>query len=307
MPYPLPPYPLAFTKVSLNQHNSNEYLSWNQSIYGRSPHALVIGPSAPARADVIERLLRYSAMRNIPALVVKPEAGEKDSVAFPAFAGPLTAARLLRALHDELHARAQYVHDGGAKLDEIPMLILAVDGLDTCINEWNEIAAGEDETSKVLLTSLNPIRAFDDLLAVGRSARIVLLVGAGGTEFLSRRHGQLRSLEIFGTRIGLGGLTLGDAHAMFNDEIEVSELVLEPNQALVGSDTGIKPAVHFLSDKGVPDRTRVKFTAFSEMYAQFLVDQKIPSVMKDDRLGSSVKMPDERFALDPVSSEMSQS
>ena len=282
MPYPLPPYPLAFTKVSLNQRNSNEHLSWNQSVYGRSPHVLVIGPPAPARADVIERLLRYTSARNIPALVVKPEAGEKDDSAFPPLTGPLTAARLLRALHDEFHARAQHIHNGSAKLDEIPMLVLAVDGIDTCMRQWDEIAAGDDEAAKVWLTSLDPITAFDDLLVLGRSAKIVLLVGAAGTESLTFRHGQLRNLEIFGTRIGVGGLTHDDARAMFNDEIDASEIIVEPTHALVGSATGHKPAMHVPSVKGVTDceRATPTFTAYSKIFARFLLDQKFADVVE---------------------------
>ncbi|MFI7166935.1 hypothetical protein ACIBM3_31220 [Rhodococcus erythropolis] len=282
MPYPLPPYPLAFTKVSLNQRNSDEYLSWNQSVYGRSPHALVIGPSAPARSDVIERLLRYTSVRNIPTLVVKPEPGEKDSFAFPTITGPLTAARLMRALHEEFHARAQHIHNGSASVDEIPTLVLTIDGIGTCIRQWDEITAGDDEAAQALLTSLDPIRAFDDLLVLGRSAKIVLLVGAAGTEPFAHRHGQLRNLEIFGTRIGLGGLTHDDARAMFNDEIDASEIILEPTHALVGSVTGLKPALHFPSAKDVTDREQANpiFTAYSKAFTRFLVDQSFADVVE---------------------------
>lgn len=283
MPYPLPPLPIEFMKVHINKRNSDEYLSWNSSVHALGgPHALIIGPSAPARADVIERLLRYSAMRNIPALVVKPEAGENDDSAFPALTGPLTVARLLRAMHDEFHARAQYVHDGGAKWDELPTLVLTVDGIDSCIRQWNEIAAGENQAEKAVLTSLDPTKAFDELLVLGRSVGIVLLVGAAGTETFAFRHEKLQSLRVFGTRIGLGGFTHDDARAMFNDEIDASEIIVEPTHALVGSETGLEPALHSPTETGVIGREPATpiFTAYSKSLTRVLLDQNFADVVE---------------------------
>lgn len=200
----------------------DEVMFWDVSTRSNKPHCLIVGPTGGGKTSVIRTLLTEAARRGIPFIGVDPKMIELDGLeGYPGCAGitydAVRAARLVRAVHCEMMARNQYVHDAKVEPSTLPLLIVVLDEFFILSGKWQRLVKTGDEETREQLKELDPLGAWADLAVLARSAGIRLMLGVQRPDATLFGDASGNARDNFGTRISLGNLSQNGALMMWGD------------------------------------------------------------------------------------------
>ncbi|BCN51496.1 FtsK/SpoIIIE domain-containing protein [Prescottella equi] len=219
---------------------------WDVSTSSNKPHCLIVGPTGGGKTSVIRTLLTEAARRGIPFVGVDPKMIELDGLeGYPGCGAiiydALRAAMFVRALHTEMMARNNYIHEMKIEGSQLPLMIAVLDEFFILSGKWQRLMKTGDDESKAQLAQLDPLGAWADLAVLARSAGIRLLLGVQRPDASLFGGASGNARDNFGTRISLGNLSQDGALMLWGD-------------ATVGRtvDTSVKGRGVALGDDGNP-------------------------------------------------------
>lgn len=219
---------------------------WDVSTSSNKPHCLIVGPTGGGKTSVIRTLLTEAARRGIPFVGVDPKKIELDGLeGYPGCGAviydALRAAMFVRALHSEMEARNDYIHDMKIEGSQLPLMIAVLDEFFILSGKWQRLMKTGDDETKEQLKTLDPLGAWADLAVLARSAGIRLLLGVQRPDASLFGGASGNARDNFGTRISLGNLSQDGALMMWGDSTVGREV-----------DTSVKGRGIAIGDDGNP-------------------------------------------------------
>ncbi len=219
---------------------------WDVSTSSNKPHCLIVGPTGGGKTSVIRTLLTEAARRGIPFVGVDPKMIELDGLeGYPGCGAiiydALRAAMFVRALHTEMMARNNYIHEMKIEGSQLPLMIAVLDEFFILSGKWQRLAKTGDDETREQLKELDPLGAWADLAVLARSAGIRLLLGVQRPDASLFGGASGNARDNFGTRISLGNLSQDGALMLWGDATVGREV-----------DTSVKGRGVALGDDGNP-------------------------------------------------------